>query len=142
MRAKLRHLQSVVRLSNRLFVSVQRLARLAGVSCSEIVEVILEEIFEGDLTLRPPSVRPGAVTRPSAINRAGRGTVIPIERARGFRTANAAADPRDSRALRQWSTELRQRARQARERAAAACAAAERARDKAVRVRPPMCAAR
>jgi hypothetical protein len=138
MPAKIRHLQPIVRLSHRLFASVQRLAHLAGVSYSEVVEVILTEVLEADATAPCIDVSRPA---PSAVDRGGRRrpSVIPIERARRFRSAVAHTiddiEPLDGRALRQRSAQLRDRAHRARDRAAEVCAAAERARQNAERIR-------
>jgi hypothetical protein len=77
MAAKVRCLLPVVRLSPRLYASVERLAALAGVTPSDVVEFVLGEIFEGDLAApaTPPPAPPGASSRPPA-------RVIPITRAR------------------------------------------------------------
>ena len=76
MSSNVRRLQPEIRLSDRVLRPVERLARVAGVSASEIIEFFLVELLEGDVT---PAASPGkAARRPPA-------AVIPITRARGYR---------------------------------------------------------
>ena len=120
---KVRRLPPVVRLSDRVLGPVQRLARMAGVSPSEIVEFVLEELFEGDVA-PPPAPAPAVSARPPRL-----ATVTPITRARRHRGAALV----DLRALRSHAEQVRQRAQRAREHATAACEAAGSARARASR---------
>jgi len=119
MPTRIRRLDPGLRLNDRVLAPVQRLARMAGVSPAEIIEVLLEEIFEGDVAspAAAPPVRP-------------RAAIIPITRARGFRRAGRRID---LAALRQQAEGLRRRAQETRQRATAACEAASAARDKSSR---------
>jgi hypothetical protein len=129
MPSRIRRLQPVIRLSERVLLPVQRLAHLAGVSCSEVIEFFLAELFEGEAVPEPapaPRPAPPAPGRPAA--------VIPIGRARRARAPSAVTPSGDSGWLLARSAELRERARQARDHAAAACERALRARDSALRV--------
>ncbi|TMQ15119.1 MAG: hypothetical protein E6K82_26150 [Candidatus Rokuibacteriota bacterium] len=77
MAAKVRCLLPIVRLSPRLYASVDRLAGLAGVTPSDVVEFVLGEILEGELASAwtPPPAPPGPSSKSPA-------RVIPITRAR------------------------------------------------------------
>jgi len=120
MSSRIRRLDPGLRLNDRILVPVQRLARMAGVSPAEIIEFLLEEIFEGEV-VPPEAVAPPA--RPRA-------PIIPITRARGFQRAGHALD---LSALRHQAQDLRCRAREARQRADAARQAAGAAREKSAR---------
>lgn len=93
MPTRIRRLDPGLRLNDRVLAPVQRLARMAGVSPAEIIEFLLEEIFEGDVA-RPAAAAPA---RPRA-------AVIPITRARGFkhtgRGTDLAASRQQAKALR------------------------------------------
>jgi len=120
MPTRIRRLDPGLRLNDRVLAPVQRLARMAGVSPAEIIEFLLEEIFEGDVAppvLAPPPTRP-------------RAAIIPITRARGFKRAGRGID---LAALRQQAEGLRRRAQEARQRGTAACEAASAARAKSAR---------
>src|SRR5256885_17216667 len=77
MAAKVRCLLPIVRLSPRLYASVDRLAGLAGVTPSDGVEFVLGEILEGELASAwtPPPAPPGPSSKSPA-------PVIPITRSR------------------------------------------------------------
>ena len=75
MPTRIRRLDAGLRLNDRVLAPVQRLARMAGVSPSDIVELLLEEIFEGEVA--PPAAPP---SRPRA-------TIIPITRRATVRRA-------------------------------------------------------
>ena len=117
MESRIRPLDPGLRLNDRVLVPVQRLARMAGVSPAEIIEVLLEEIFAGDT----PAT---AVTPPSIPRRAA---IIPITHARGFKRAASRIDLAE---LRREAEELRRRAQAVRQRAAAARQAAGVARSR------------
>jgi hypothetical protein len=119
MPSKIRRLDPVLRLNERVLGPVRHLARMAGVSPAEIIEFMLEEVFEGAGALPAPA-RPSRARGPAA--------VIPIARARN-RALRALHLP----ALRRGAERVRDRAREARRHAAAACAAASAARTRAVR---------
>jgi hypothetical protein len=123
MQARADRFRPVVRLSRRVFAPLERLARLAGVTSSEVAESILREMFEGEMgpaaAVPPPTAVPPPATPPAS--------VIPISRARSFRPA--------PQLLRRQAAELRARAQRAREQAAATCAASLRVREKALRLR-------
>jgi hypothetical protein len=119
MESRIRRLDPGLRLNDRVLVPVQRLARMTGVSPAEIIEVLLEEIFEGDV--------PATAVTPPDIRR--RAAIIPITRARGFTRAGNGIDLAE---LRREAEELRRRAQAARQRAAAARQAAGVARSRLV----------
>ena len=91
MPSNVRRLQPVIQLSHRVLAPVERLARVAGVSASEIIESFLVELFEGDVA--PPPRSDGARRAPAP--------VIPITRARGYRGL-ILREPRRQRAGRAW----------------------------------------
>jgi hypothetical protein len=114
MPSNIRRLHPALRLNERVLGPVRHLARLAGVSPKEIIEFLLEGIFEGDVAPVVPA-RP----RPPA-------RVIPIARGRRWPLREV-----DLSKLRRHAEEARRRARLARQHAAAACDAAGSARQKA-----------
>jgi len=116
MASRIRRLDPGLRLNDRVLVPVQRLARMVGVSPAEIIEALLEEIFEGDV--------PAAASPPSFRRRA---PIIPITRARGFKRAGVGIDLAE---LRRQAEDLRRRSQAARQRAAAAREAADAARNR------------
>ena len=119
MASRIRRLDPGLRLNERVLLPVQRLARMAGVSPAEIIEVLLEEVFEGDL--------PAAAVTPPNIRR--RAAIIPITRARGFKRAGNGIDLAE---LRREAEELRRRAQAVRQRAEAARQAAVGARSRLI----------
>jgi hypothetical protein len=129
MPSRIRRLQPVIRLSERVLLPVQRLAHLAGISCSEVVEFFLTELFESESAAVPEPAPP-----PPPPARRHPATVIPIDRARRSRAPSAGGPSSGSGWLLARSAQLRERARQARDHAAAACERALRARDSALRV--------
>jgi len=116
-----------IRLNPSLLSHVEHLARLAGVTSSDVVTFVLTEAFE-DGSLRPSApadVQPEPAPFPTPPRR--RADVIPITRARcgGPRGTLARLD---ASYLRRQAADLRQMARAVRERAARACHAADDAR--------------
>jgi hypothetical protein len=125
---------NVVRLTPEVFIFVQRLARLAGVSTSAIVDFLLSEVLRDD-SLAVPLPQPAAPPAPPrppgrpARRPAAPARVIPLSRARtrrlGLGTAVLAEIRRHGRELCRHSREVRQRAESACRRAARARALAE-----------------
>ena len=121
MAAKVRRLATnVVRLNTQVFVQVQNLARLAGVSPSEIVEFVMMEVLQDDPgapVLAPPSPVPVPTVPPGPRVRKTPARVIPIGRRRsrhasgGCLAGSGAVDPGETR---RHSMELRQRSLAAR----------------------------
>jgi hypothetical protein len=111
-------------LSGSVLEHVSNLARLAGVSCSDIVNYVLSEVLTGDTR---PEALPGAA--PPATGRASRrarpADVIPITRNHRPPARMELAE------LRRRAAGVREHARAARARAADACRAAGRARERA-----------
>jgi len=116
MASRIRRLDPGLRLNDRVLVPVQRLARMTGVSPAEIIEALLEEIFEGDV--------PASASAPPSRRRA---PIIPITRARRFKRAGVRIDLAD---LRRQAEDLRRRSQAARHRATAAREAAGAARNR------------
>jgi hypothetical protein len=110
-------------LSGPVLGHVSNLARLAGVTCSDIVNYVLTEVLTGETQAE---ALPGAV--PPAPGRTGRrarpADVIPITRKRPPARLELAE-------LRQRADGAREHARAARARAADACRAASQARERA-----------
>ena len=57
MATNIRRLNPPLRLNERVLRPVRHLARMAGVTPEEIIESLLEEIFEGDIRPAPPRHR-------------------------------------------------------------------------------------
>jgi hypothetical protein len=140
MAQKVRRLEAPVRLSRRVLDPIERLARLSGVSASDIVEYILTELFEGDVTDAATASTPPPEVAPERRRRSGPGrtNVISIARARGRRTRDGRRDGHDMAALRRTAEHARERARVARRHAGEACRAAEAARERASAIEPPV----
>ena len=64
MASNIRRLNPPLRLNERVLRPVRHLARMAGVSPEEIIESLLEEIFEGDVRPAPPRPRTPAAIIP------------------------------------------------------------------------------
>lgn len=135
MPAKMRPLSPhVVRLRRDVFELVQHLAHLSGLSVSEVVELALVEVLQGETAdpahayacPAPPSLRPHRTPA----------RVIPIARARAGHLPNRLASFRevDLPALRRNAVEVRELARQARGRAESAFRSAIQAPARATRV--------
>jgi hypothetical protein len=125
-----------IRLSGPLRSHVEHLARLAGVTASDVVTFALTEAFE-DGALRPPApadVPPQPAPLPARPRR--RADVIPITRARS-------SGPRwvleclDASYLRRQAADLRKIARAVRARAAQACHNADDARARSTNALKP-----
>jgi len=124
MRPKPKGRLPLIRLSLRVLAPLTRLARRTGITCSELLETMLIEIFESDAASPPAATSP---PRPRTAD------VIPIDRAR--RTEPPAGLRLTAATLCARSEELHARCEAARTRAAAACAAARAAREQALALR-------
>ena len=126
MRSKPKGRLPFIRLSLRVLAPLTRLSRRTGITCSELLETMLIEIFEGDVASALPAATPLPRRRRPA-------DVIPIERAR---RVPPPVGPRLTAAkLRARSQELRARCKAAHTRAAAACEAARRVREQTLALR-------
>ena len=125
MRPKPKGRLPLIRLSLRVLAPLTRLARRTGITCSELLETMLIEIFEGDVASAPPAPSPPRRRHPAA--------VIPIGRAR--RTPPPAGLRLTAAKLCERSEELHARSDAARARAAAACEAARRVREQTLALR-------
>jgi hypothetical protein len=127
MRPKVHHLgTNVVRLTPEVFIPVQRLARLAGVSASAIVEFLLSEVFRDDsLASELQPARPEVPAHRATPRPPRPASVIPLWRAR---TARLGIGGPALAEIRAHARELCRHAREARGRAATACRRAARAR--------------
>jgi hypothetical protein len=106
-----------IRLSDPLRSHVEHLARLAGVTASDVVTFVLTEALE-DGSLRPPApadVQPEPAPAPAPPRR--RADVIPITRARRVESQRI-LERLDASYLRRQAADLRRVARAARARAA------------------------
>jgi hypothetical protein len=132
-----------IRLTDPVRANVDRLARLAGVTGSEVVNFVLTEVFaeadDADGTVAPaPTPSPVPVPRRRA---RGPADVIPITRRETTKHATVAREHEvppgridlDLGYLRLLAADARRIAQKVRVDAAAACCRADRARDKANR---------
>ena len=126
MRSKPKGRPPFIHLSLRVLAPLTRLARRTGITCSELLETMLIEIFEGDGASPPPAATPPPHRRRPA-------DVIPIDRAR--RTPTPAEPRLTSAQLCARSEELHARCMVARTRAAAAREAAKRVRKETLALR-------
>lgn len=137
-RDKIRSLSTArVRLDGRVLRQAEALARLAGVSVTELIELLLQGLIDSEEGHRPETLRPPPPEHAAALSPArGPARVLDLE---GFRRRRAA--PRVSAAgdsptppfdaVRARASTLRGRAAQLRARGQAARAAAARAREQA-----------
>jgi hypothetical protein len=117
-----------VRLSGPIVDKVSHLARLAGVTSSDIVNYVLSEVLTDDGPEAPPADAPPATPMPHRVRRRREpAAVIPITRGQ-----QAPAPVRMTlEELRRRADGVCEHARAARAMAAEACLAAARARDRA-----------
>jgi hypothetical protein len=131
MAGKVRSLSpDTVRLRRNVLEPLQRLAHLAGVSVSEVVEFVLMEVLHDD-PIGPAQTTPLATdSKASAPLHRKPATVIPLVRARPRRVPALLARLRevDLARLRQRAVEAREHARMVRQRAESACRSAANAR--------------
>ena len=126
MRSKPKGHRPFIHLSLRVLAPLTRLARRTGITCSELLETMLIEIFEGDAASPPPAATPPPRRRRPA-------DVIPIDRAR--RTPPPAGPRLTSARLCARSEELQARCAVTRSRTKAACEAAKRVRKETLALR-------
>jgi hypothetical protein len=139
MPARIRRLATnVVRLNTQVFVQVQNLAGLAGVSPSEIVEFVMMEVLQDDpgfpvlapscpVPVAPGSPRPGLRKTPARVSPIGRRQArrASVGCLSGSRTVDLGETRRHASELRRRSQEARGRAESVRRKAAQARARAE-----------------
>jgi hypothetical protein len=128
MSGKIRRLSSeIVRLRPSTLALVRRLANLASVSVSDVVDFVLVEVLH-DEAIEGYSPSPAMPARPRRT-----ATVIPIDRRRPRRIATTSEWLRqlDLPGLRTRAREVRDRSHAARERAQSARLSAAAARDRA-----------
>lgn len=122
-----------VRLSSHTLAHVEHLARLAGVSSSDVINYVLSEVFEGGLPAADRAgVPPTPPIAPAVSSRRRPAEVIPITRR--HRVEAGRAEPvtiQDQADLRERASEARRLALGARERAAAARGRVDSAQERA-----------
>jgi hypothetical protein len=129
-----------IRLTGPLLDKVAYLARLAGVTASDIVNYVLGEVLTDDAqpeaqpeapptpTQAPPAPRQAPPAPRRGTRRTGPADVIPISRRQPARVPARM----EMAELRHRAVDAREHARAARARATDACVAAARARDRAM----------
>ena len=121
-----------VRLSSHTLAHVEHLARLAGVSSSDVIHYVLSEVFEGGLPAADRAdVSPTPPIAPAVPSRRRPAEVIPITRRHRVEAGRAEPVIPDHAGLRERASEVRRLAREARERAAAARGRADSAQERA-----------